>query len=114
MKRESTFEVPRHLGCWVGASKVESSRAPVRSSECRGSCVALESQRLTIDTGNLGPHWGKRNDNETRSPYLQIQFSIFGNSGDLVHKCSVELAIIAKSVTLITLASHFFELSVTY
>lgn len=92
MKRRSTFEVPR----------------------VRRSCVALASRRLLIDTGNLGPHWGKRIGDETRSPYLQIQFSIFGISGDLVHKCSVELAITAKSVTLITLASHFFELSVTY
>ena len=79
-----------------------------------GVGVHYERKKDTSDKVKGPPHWGETKRRRTRSPYLRIQFSIFRNLGDLVLRCSVLLAIIAKSVTLITLVSHFFETSVTY
>ena len=86
----------------------------VTLGEESGVGVHYERKKDTSDKVKGPPHWGETKRRRTRSPYLRIQFSIFRNLGDLVLRCSVLLAIIAKSVTLITLVSHFFETSVTY
>lgn len=70
--------------------------------------------KLAIGPRNMdkgGGTWGKRERTHLKSPYLGIQFSIFRGYGCSSAQVSSSFTI---SVTLITLASHFIEPSVTY
>ena len=79
----------------------------------RGSWLGFALQNLpTVQgTGLKRGAWGKTKRKHLKSPYLEIHFSIFRDFGCSSAQVSSSFT---RSVTLITLASHFFEPSVTY
>lgn len=72
---------------------------------------ALQNLPTVQGTGLKRGAWGKTKRKHLKSPYLEIHFSIFRDFGCSSAQVSSSFT---RSVTLITLASHFFEPSVTY